>query len=402
MSETADHDVPYRDPTVWALPLAEAALLAGALMLDQHFHLHLPWAWAVGLVVIAVSAVLTAVRARRGLTLAADGLTWHKHQIFVPWTNVAGVEAAGDRVLVRVVEPDQLRDRRWLAAMTETPWNTRRFGAPIAPKAKRLGMPAAEFVAEAERRRSAYEPGGLRTMPQAKGAFATSALNAGGVALALVAMMVADLPTEKGVLRQRVGTLSFEYRTDGPDADFAGQTLVIQNRERLAVAPRLAFTAQDAGGRDLPGVTVRTAFGTDRGLVVVPARGTFLEALAFDGPDAGAARRVQITVRGSRYVEGPEIAASTTKATPIDRAGRPLMFGEPFDRVRVAPATPGHARLVCVVWEPRPAGRGQRLVTSYDFGLIGTDHLMVNDVDVPAAMRPHTPECGSLHAVRTP
>ncbi|MEV5570319.1 hypothetical protein AB0L06_09720 [Spirillospora sp. NPDC052269] len=405
MAESAaqppDLDVSYRDPLLWALPLAELAVLASLLVLDQKFHLHLLWAWVGGLAVIVVSAVLTAVRARRGFTLSANGLIWHKHQISVPWSNVTGVEAVGDRVVVRVAEPDQLRDRRRLGGLTETPWNVRRHGAPIAPKGKRLGMPAAEFAAEAELRRAAFTPGGLRVMPQAKGAFTTSVLNIAGVVLALLAMMFGDLPTEQGVVRQRAGMLVFEYRADGPDADFAGQTLTVRNYERLAVAPTLAYTAQDADGRDLPGVSVRTAFGSDRGLVVIAGRGAFREALAFDGPRAGDVRRVKVAVPGSRYAEGPYRQTTQAEAFPIDRAGGRLELGHPFDRVRVPLGGNGKARLICVVWEHRPTGRGTRLVTSYDFGRIGMGNLMEDEVTVPAAMRVHTPECGSLHGVYT-
>ncbi|MCP2340223.1 hypothetical protein [Actinomadura rupiterrae] len=307
MTETTapatERAVPYRDLSAIALPLVELALLAGLLALKPHYHPRLSWLFLAGAILLVASGTLTALRARRGFTLSPDGLTWHKHQIFVPWSNVTEVVAAGDRVVVKVAETDQLRDARWLGGMTETPWNTRRFGGPIAPKAKRLGIPAAEFVEDAERRRAAYTKSALRSMPRAKGALGSSVLNIAGVALALFAVIFSDPPVEEGLVVQRSGMLVFEYHPGGPDTGFPPRTLVIRNWERLAVAPTLAFTPQDSKGRPVPDVTVRTAFGSDRGLLAVPPRGIAQDALAFEGPRATDVRRVRVTVRGSKYVD---------------------------------------------------------------------------------------------------
>ncbi|MEV5573916.1 hypothetical protein AB0L06_28090 [Spirillospora sp. NPDC052269] len=380
--------------------LLELGVLVLMLVLDQDFHFRLPWLWVAALLVILLAAVHTWWRARRGFTLTDVGMIWHKHQISVPWSNVTAVDMADGRIIVRVAELGQLRDGRAFAGITDSFWNLRRFGGPIVLRTRCLSVPAEDFVAQAERLREAFDRGNLRQRPSSRAALLSTSLNIGGVVLAVVAMMVFDLPLEKGMVAQRIGTLEFQYRPEGPDSAFAAQTLTVANWERLAVAPTLALTPQDEKGREVRGVTVRTAFGADRGLLVVPPRGNTTEILAFDGPNSGAVRRVKVAVRGSSYADGPGFRVGPAHAKPVDRSGAPLELGREFDRVFVtSPAA--EVRVMCIVWEPRRGGRGQQMAAAYDFGHTRSNGVGAKTLAVPAALREHSPECGTLAAVFT-
>src|SRR4051794_41974104 len=67
--------------------------------------------WIPGIALLEANAVLTALRARRGLTLTAQGITWHKYEMRLSWANVTAVEQSarrgGARLVVRVGEAGQ-------------------------------------------------------------------------------------------------------------------------------------------------------------------------------------------------------------------------------------------------------------------------------------------------------
>jgi hypothetical protein len=101
--------------------------------------LALTWQLAslVGIVVLEADRILTALRSIRGLTLAADGITWHKREIFLPWSNVAGVVLADDRrgrhrLVVLVVDLDQALQSMSRFGRGGFQSNLKRFNSPIA------------------------------------------------------------------------------------------------------------------------------------------------------------------------------------------------------------------------------------------------------------------------------
>jgi hypothetical protein len=67
--------------------------------------------WVPGIALLETNAILIALRARRGLTLTQRGITWHKYEMYLPWSNVVAVEQRvlrrGARLVVRVDEPAQ-------------------------------------------------------------------------------------------------------------------------------------------------------------------------------------------------------------------------------------------------------------------------------------------------------
>src|SRR5690242_15282941 len=65
--------------------------------------------WVTGMVVLLIDSIVLGLRARRGISLAADGITWHRHAIFIPWSSVNGASLRagrfGERLVLEVVAP---------------------------------------------------------------------------------------------------------------------------------------------------------------------------------------------------------------------------------------------------------------------------------------------------------
>jgi hypothetical protein len=89
--------------------------------------------------------------------------------------------------------------------------------------------------------------------------------------------------------------LSFTFTADGGDG-FVDQTLDITNEGDAAGAPTLAYTALADDGSELSRVKVATAFGSDRGALVVPGRTEVYDVLRFTGKDARKVADVKVEV----------------------------------------------------------------------------------------------------------
>lgn len=109
--------------------------------------------------------------------------------------------------------------------------------------------------------------------------------------------------------------LSFHYDRLGQDG-VMDQTLSISNRGPSAVELRLSWVPLDASGRELPGLEVTSAYGTEVGRHLVPAGLTDVDVLAFHGP--GERDVADVRVR----VEAIEQGAVRQQA-PRGRADRP-------------------------------------------------------------------------------
>jgi hypothetical protein len=146
--------------------------------------------WVIGLVLIVVNGVLTALRSERGVTLEADGITWHRAELFIPWSQVTALELgtgqtgkqsydAGLRedrgladwladhgltstrrrgeqhLIVRTLDPaEALSGQRGLTKLLIQA-NIQRFGGPIAVKDHLLAVPSDAVIAAADRLRHA-------------------------------------------------------------------------------------------------------------------------------------------------------------------------------------------------------------------------------------------------------
>jgi hypothetical protein len=153
--------IAYRSHAVWFWPVfwPVAIALRWFLGWDAGGPMVL---WIPGVALLEVNAVLTALRARRGLTLTAYGITWHKYEMRLTWSNVTAVEQSGSRgatrLVVRVGESGQALEDVPVPARLEVRANLWRFGAPIALRAGRLARPAAEVIEIADRLRREYAP----------------------------------------------------------------------------------------------------------------------------------------------------------------------------------------------------------------------------------------------------
>jgi hypothetical protein len=99
--------------------------------------------------------------------------------------------------------------------------------------------------------------------------------------------------------------MSFKYVPEGDEDDF-DQTLEITNEGLNAVAPTLKITPVDIGGDPVDGVTVTTAFGSDRGRQVVASYMTETEVLRFEGERAEDVVDVKVEIEKLEQVDYPE------------------------------------------------------------------------------------------------
>lgn len=361
--------------------------------------------WIPGIALLEVNAVLTALRARRGLTLTAHGITWHKYEMRLPWSNVSAVEqsAGGARLVVRVGEPGQALEDVAVPARPEVRANLRRFGAPIALRAGRLARPAAEVVAIAGRLRQEYEPSsGLKgfmtrdTPPEEERARRSARwwirlASAGLTVLLFGAVIVNVAPPSPD------SEIAFVFkRTTGPG--YMDQVLQMTNYGFTATAPTLKFVPLDRAGHALPGVTVRTAYGSDRGLVVLPPRSSGADVLAFDGPGFRDVADVRVTVRHKERSKRPADSAEELDARRL----LGTRFTDPsqdFDTLLLhnTNGVTVAVRVVCILWEDPPPGATQQMVRSLPIGgLISIAPFDEVRVPVTGPVRNLARSCGSV------
>lgn len=394
-----------RNRAVWFWPVAWPVLIALRWFLgwDAWGPLVL---WVPGVALLEVNAVLTALRARRGLTLTADGITWHKYEMHVPWANVTAVEhgiGRGARLVVRVADADQALENVALPARLAVHANLRRFGAPIALPAGRLALPAAEVAGIADGLRREYEP-----PSQIMGFLAGAGSPGRERALRSARLWTRLASVGLGVLLFGVGLanvmpsspdahLDFAFeRTTGPG--YMDQTLTMTNHGFEATAPTLKFVPVDRAGNAVPGVTVRTAYGSDRGLVVVPPRSAEVDVLAFDGPGFRDVVDVRVTVLRTEEPELPESAAKALEARRV-LGDRPTEPSDDFDALLVhnVNGVDVAVRLVCILWEDPPAGQAQQMVRSLPIGgLVSIAPFEEVRVPVTEPVRGLARSCGSV------
>ncbi|MCO6008923.1 hypothetical protein NE236_28510 [Actinoallomurus purpureus] len=398
--------IAYRSHAVWFWPVfwPVAIALRWFLGWDAGGPMVL---WIPGIAFLETNAVLTALRARRGLTLTARGITWHKCEMRLSWANVTAVEQSarrgGERLVVRVGESSQALEDVALPARLEVHANLRRFGAPIALRAGRLARPAAEVVEIADRLRREYEPpSGLKgfmtrdTPPEVERArrFARRwiRLASAGLGVLLFGVVIVNL-----VSSNPDPQIAFAFsRTSG--SGYMDQVLTMTNYGLTATAPTLTFVPLDRAGHALPGVTVRTAYGSDRGLVVLPPRSAGFDVLAFDGPGFRDVADVQVTVRHKERSKRPAGAAEELHARRLlgTRFTEPL---QDFDTLLLQ-NTNGvtvAVRVVCILWEHPPPGATQQMVRSLPIGgLISIAPFGEVRLPVTGPVRSLARSCGSV------
>jgi hypothetical protein len=148
----------------------------------------------------------------------------------------------------------------------------------------------------------------------------------------------------------------------GPDV--ADQLVTIENEEDSAVAPVLAFTALDEDDQPLTEVKVFTAFGSDRGRVVVPP-GTAYDVLQFLGTGVERIADVAVRVVKAPTVDVPYVAEPPTVTTTAPVGADKGTFGGV--KVTNDNDVAITLRVVYIVREQETAGL-QPFRTAYDVG----------------------------------
>jgi hypothetical protein len=133
--------------------------------------------------------------------------------------------------------------------------------------------------------------------------------------------------------------------------------------------PFLHLYAVDDKGSYLSGVTVTGIFGSDRGELVVPARGAVVDVMRFEGPDVEQVADVGVSVVAARVVDFPAEADDPT-VTPLDASGAAVTRNDTFARIRISndDDDPITVRLVYIVWDVPPEGRTQQAVQTEPIG----------------------------------
>jgi hypothetical protein len=412
---TASHGelrIGYRDLRVWFWPVFWPVALAVRWTLGTH-HTGPMILWVLGIGLLETNAILTARRARRGLTLAPDGVTWHKYAMFLPWSIVTAVEQSavrrGHRLVVRVSEPGQALEDVARPARLEVRSHLRRYGAPVALRAGRLAVPAAEVV-EVARRLREEQPAtdglkrfmALDARPERVRAHRSAKLWARLAAAGVGVLVFAGVVHGIFAVNSRDPQLAFVYRQSRPG--YIDQILTIINTRDSTVAPTLEFVPLDRKGRKISGVTVRTALGSDHGMVVVPAGWRGNDVLAFDGPGFRQVADVKVIVRSMVRIEAERPAEYTEYTEDLQArtisAGHTVQAGN-FDTVLVNNpySLPISIRVVCIISKEPSPGAAQQMVEALPIGdLTRIEPLEVGTVPVTGPAADRTRECGEVMA----
>ncbi|MDI1466313.1 hypothetical protein QEZ54_35580 [Catellatospora sp. KI3] len=138
------------------------------------------------------------------------------------------------------------------------------------------------------------------------------------------------------------------------------QLLRIYNDSDRMLAPTLEFTALDATRKPLPTVAVSTAYGSDRGNVVVPP-GVGFDVLIFMGEGAELAEDVAVSVHTMETVKVPTVLMDPV-VTPVDASGRELDRNSRFTAVslRNDNTVEVSVRLAYIIWTVPEGDRRQQ------------------------------------------
>jgi hypothetical protein len=292
----------YRDHVVWVWLLIWAIFLSAPWFVgDAPTWTWTLAIWLLGIALTEANAIRTALRSMRGLTLAADGIIWHKHEVFLPWSNVTELEQVygkgGLRLVIRVDQPNQALEQVSKLGRWEVMSALKRFGGPITLKPDRLAVPAVEVMANVERLRQEYaasggfaafanDPDWPRRKRAARSANVWAVLGSAGLVLSVMGPF---LSLTQNINAKVSGGLTCQYRSIA-EPGFMDQVLSIGNSGGTAVAPTLTLVPLDRTGKAIPGLSVRTAFGSDHGMVVVPPTETRTTSLPSMVPVSGTWR----------------------------------------------------------------------------------------------------------------
>ena len=163
------------------------------------------------------------------------------------------------------------------------------------------------------------------------------------LALLVVAAILFGIPTSRD-------EVTFTYTAFGGE-DTIDQVLEVHNDGLHAITTKLQITPLDEFGATLDGVTVKTAFGTEKGEHVLPSLYTEGDFLKFEGERAGEVRKVRVKILDIDQVKYPEQSEPFT-VEKYDDGGRVDKFAEEFDAVEIANPNDDDmkVKLVVIAW----------------------------------------------------
>jgi len=154
--------------------------------------------------------------------------------------------------------------------------------------------------------------------------------------------------------------VTFKYTAFGGN-DQIDQILDIHNDGLHAIRPTLEITPLDANHQPIPGVTVTTAFGSDRGQQVISSYFTDFDILHFEGARASEVRDVRVRISKLHQARYPEMSREVT----VDRyegGVKVTDFDQPFDSVQLVNPN-GHdltMKVVLIAWRRTTKGAPQQ------------------------------------------
>ncbi|MFI7064653.1 hypothetical protein ACIBL3_26920 [Kribbella sp. NPDC050124] len=193
--------------------------------------------------------------------------------------------------------------------------------------------------------------------------------------------------------------LFISYQRHGPSG-YMDQVLTILNKGPSAAAPTLEITPLDSTGAPVPGITVRTAYGTDRGKVVVSSQGEGFDVLAFSGADVARLADVRVKVRDVvpvNYVIPIEVADPQA----MNGYRRPTTKFGPFTAVEVRNLNTEDITvgIVCIHWNQPPDGQPQQALAATELGVMTIPTLQTVTTPLSkSAQQAASQDCGSLKA----
>lgn len=169
--------------------------------------------------------------------------------------------------------------------------------------------------------------------------------------------------------RTTASDLSFHYDAIGRTG-VIDQTLSIHNRGSSAVAVRLAFRPLDANGNPLPALATTSAYGTELGRHIIPAKFTDIDVLAFHGPGFREVADVLVQVEQVEEVPFPTKIRDVVLTDRIDDWGIVVPAGAPYTNVRLTnPSSQAvQVRVALIEYEQPLPGKSQQAVDVQELG----------------------------------
>ena len=173
--------------------------------------------------------------------------------------------------------------------------------------------------------------------------------------------MIVGFPTSRD-------EVTFKYTAFG-GSDQIDQILDIHNDGLHAIRPTLEITPLDANHQPIPGVTVTTAFGSDRGAAGDRSYFTDFDILHFEGARAGDVRDVRVRITKLKQAKYPEMSKEVT----IDRYEGGVKvedFDEQFDSVQLTNPNGDELsmKVVLIAWRATKKGTPQQFDWSIPIG----------------------------------